>query len=135
MCYMKAKKVLPIEVIELIQKYVEGEYIYIPRKECNRQQWGTTTNTRKEINLRSYEYRIEHGTIFEHHCYTFSIDGSEQPVRKSTIPLNDTRYWSSKKNMHSINTILIVSLDGRVLWKSKSYPGNACDKTIMDEGI
>ena len=52
MCYITAKEVLPIEVIELIQKYVEGEYIYIPKKECNRQQWGTTTNTRKEINLR-----------------------------------------------------------------------------------
>lgn len=52
MCYITAKEVLPIEVIELIQKYVEGEYIYIPRKECNRQQWGTATNTRKEITLR-----------------------------------------------------------------------------------
>lgn len=42
-----------MEVIELIQKYVEGEYIYIPRKECNRKQWGDKTNTRKEIKLRN----------------------------------------------------------------------------------
>lgn len=38
MCYITAKEVLPKEVIELIQKYVDGEYIYTPRKECNRQE-------------------------------------------------------------------------------------------------
>ena len=32
MCYIKAKEVLPKEVIELIQKYVEGKCIYIPKK-------------------------------------------------------------------------------------------------------
>ncbi|MBU3136160.1 hypothetical protein KPL39_07740 [Clostridium gasigenes] len=52
MCYIKAKETLPIEVIELIQKYVDGGVIYIPRKECNRKQWGEKTNTREEIKLR-----------------------------------------------------------------------------------
>lgn len=60
MCYIKAKEVLPNEIIELIQKYVDGEYIYIPKKECNKQQWGTMTNTKEEIKLRNshiyYEY-------------------------------------------------------------------------------
>lgn len=32
MCYIKAKDVLPLEVIELIQQYVDGEYLYIPKK-------------------------------------------------------------------------------------------------------
>lgn len=53
MCYIKAKEILPVEVIELIQKYVEGEYIYIPKKECNKKHWGETTNIRKEIKLRN----------------------------------------------------------------------------------
>lgn len=52
MCYIAAKEVLPSEIIELIQKYVEGEYIYIPKKENNRQGWGTANNTRKKINER-----------------------------------------------------------------------------------
>ncbi|MDS0526038.1 CD3324 family protein [Clostridium sp. SHJSY1] len=60
MCYIKAKDILPKEVIEIIQKYVEGEYIYIPRKECNRKAWGAETTTREEINIRNshiyYEY-------------------------------------------------------------------------------
>lgn len=60
MCYVKAKEVLPVEVIELIQKYVEGEYIYIPKKEGNRNSWGKKTNIREEIKLRDtkiyYDY-------------------------------------------------------------------------------
>lgn len=53
MCYIKAKEVLPEEVIELIQKYVEGEYIYIPKKSDNRQQWGSKTKVREEISIRN----------------------------------------------------------------------------------
>lgn len=53
MCYITAKEVLPKEVIELIQKYVDGEYIYIPRKECNRQEWGAKPSTREEVKLRN----------------------------------------------------------------------------------
>ncbi|WP_027632780.1 CD3324 family protein [Clostridium hydrogeniformans] len=57
MSYIAAKEVLPTEIIELIQKYIEGEYIYIPKKESNRQAWGTKTSARKEITLRnSYIY-------------------------------------------------------------------------------
>ena len=52
MCYIKAKEILPMEIIELIQKYVEGESIYIPKKESNRKNWGETTNIREEIKLR-----------------------------------------------------------------------------------
>ncbi len=36
MSYKKALDILPEELINIIQHYVDGEYIYIPRKECNR---------------------------------------------------------------------------------------------------
>jgi len=32
MSYKKAEHILPLEIIELIQNYVDGECIYIPRK-------------------------------------------------------------------------------------------------------
>lgn len=32
MSYIKAADVLPQEIIETIQGYIDGEYIYIPRK-------------------------------------------------------------------------------------------------------
>ena len=60
MCYIKAKEILPMEVIELIQKYVEGESIYIPKKESNRKTWGETTNIREEIKLRDSNIYFEY---------------------------------------------------------------------------
>ncbi|NNU78256.1 CD3324 family protein [Clostridium estertheticum] len=53
MSYVKATDVLPEEVLDLIQKYVEGEYIYIPKKECNRKLWGETTKSKKETSARN----------------------------------------------------------------------------------
>lgn len=40
MGYKRAEEILPVEVIELIQQYVDGASIYIPRKQENRQEWG-----------------------------------------------------------------------------------------------
>lgn len=48
MSYIKANDVLPEEVLDLIQKYIEGEYIYIPKKKCNRKAWGENTKSKKE---------------------------------------------------------------------------------------
>lgn len=55
MGYIKAEEILPIELIELIQQYVDGRNIYIPRKEGNRQEWGTGTQTRQELHRRNQE--------------------------------------------------------------------------------
>ena len=64
MSYIKATDVLPEEVLDLIQKYVEGEYIYIPKKECNRKLWGQTTKSKEETSARNADiYKIyEEGT-------------------------------------------------------------------------
>ena len=43
MSYRSAEKVLPFELIELIQQYVDGDYLYIPRKESKRKKWGENT--------------------------------------------------------------------------------------------
>ena len=53
MSYVKAVDVLPDEILELIQNYVDGEYIYIPRKEDNKKSWGENTGYRKEIEKRN----------------------------------------------------------------------------------
>lgn len=55
MSYIKAIDVLPEELLELIQNYIDGEYIYIPRKECNRKTWGETTESKREISIRNLE--------------------------------------------------------------------------------
>ncbi|WP_026884012.1 CD3324 family protein [Clostridium akagii] len=53
MSYIKANDVLPQEILEVIQKYVDGEYLYIPRKECNKKFWGENTAIRNENKIRN----------------------------------------------------------------------------------
>ncbi len=60
MGYMRAEEILPIEIIELIQQYVDGETIYIPRKPSNRQAWGSGTQTRQELSRRDRQIYEEY---------------------------------------------------------------------------
>lgn len=53
MGYMKAEEILPIELIELIQKYVDGQNIYIPKKADSRAVWGSNTEIRMELQNRN----------------------------------------------------------------------------------
>jgi len=58
MSYAKARDIFPDEILEIIQNYVEGEYIYIPKKEENKIAWGELTQSKKELlnrNARIYE--------------------------------------------------------------------------------
>lgn len=68
MGYRKAAEILPAEVIELIQQYVDGESIYIPRKEGHRQEWGAGTQIRQELSNRDrqiYEEYEAGSRVFE----------------------------------------------------------------------
>lgn len=53
MSYKKASDILPENLLSIIQDYVDGEYIYIPRKECNRKLWGDNTQNREELYERN----------------------------------------------------------------------------------
>ncbi|MTI49131.1 CD3324 family protein [Sporosalibacterium faouarense] len=53
MSYVNVEDILPQDIIESIQKYVDGRYVYIPRKSSKRKVWGESTNTRNEIRERN----------------------------------------------------------------------------------
>lgn len=55
MGYKKAVEVLPEELLVLIQDYIDGEYIYIPRKEENKKSWGEKTKSRQITENRNSE--------------------------------------------------------------------------------
>ena len=55
MRYVNARDVLPKDVLALIQEYVDGEYIYIPRKDENRKSWGDGTNAKLQTKQRNAE--------------------------------------------------------------------------------
>ncbi len=56
--YQKATEILPLEIIEEIQKYIDGGIIYIPKKSTNKVAWGTRTKTKQLLfsrNLAIYQ--------------------------------------------------------------------------------
>lgn len=55
MKHVKAKNVLPQDIINLIQQYVDGDYIYIPRKKENEKSWGEKKGTRHILKNRNME--------------------------------------------------------------------------------
>lgn len=55
MKYIKAIDVLPKEILEIIQEYIDGEYLYIPRKCENHKSWGEKSGIKNIIDIRNKE--------------------------------------------------------------------------------
>lgn len=53
MGYRNAGEILPQEIVALIQQYVDGENIYIPRRSENRLKWGSQTSITQELSHRN----------------------------------------------------------------------------------
>ncbi len=53
MGYRKAEEILPPHLVKLIQTYIDGANIYIPRKENNKKEWGSKTQIRQELKERN----------------------------------------------------------------------------------
>jgi len=53
MSYIKAFEILPIEIIEQVQKYIDGEIIYIPKREGQKKSWGENTDTKRVLSIRN----------------------------------------------------------------------------------
>ena len=60
MGYTNATEVLPKTVLEAVQKYVDGQCVYIPRRDGRRKAWGERTQTRANIKARNREIHARH---------------------------------------------------------------------------
>ena len=60
MSYIKAEEILPEELIRQIQEYVDGAYIYIPRKPGTRRKWGQETDYKAELKARNDRIRKDY---------------------------------------------------------------------------
>jgi len=65
--YQKADSIFPKELLTEIQKYAQGEMIYIPKPKETREKWGFYTGSRKVISERNDE-------IFRHYQSGATID-------------------------------------------------------------
>ncbi|WP_082232986.1 CD3324 family protein [Halobacillus massiliensis] len=59
MNYVKANEVLPQELIEEIQKYVQGKTLYIPKTKEAYEKWGARTGTKAYINERNHSIKSD----------------------------------------------------------------------------
>ncbi|GAA0341727.1 CD3324 family protein [Bacillus carboniphilus] len=53
MKYVNATAILPASVLKEVQKYVQGETLYIPKPESTYEKWGTKSGGRKAIDERN----------------------------------------------------------------------------------
>lgn len=68
MKYKKALDLLPTEIIKIIQEYVDGEFLYVPKKEDNHKAWGEKSGIKKTLEIRNiniYKKYIDGATIDE----------------------------------------------------------------------
>lgn len=60
MDYQNSANLLPKELIEQIQKYVDGKVIYIPKKQINKKHWGENTDTKQVLSSRNCKICSDH---------------------------------------------------------------------------
>ena len=57
MKYAKIETILPSILVEEIQKYIQGEYIYVPSQVERRKKWGENSGSRTYIQNRNEDIR------------------------------------------------------------------------------
>lgn len=53
MRYARAQDLLPAELLDELQKYIDGAYLYIPRRQESRLAWGERTHSKEETAARN----------------------------------------------------------------------------------
>ena len=96
MCYKNGKDVLPARLLKELQKYIQGEIIYIPKEGNVRKAWGENNGTReliRERNMEIYTFYKSGDTIT---LLSESYNLSEDSIRKIVFNINSE---FSKLNM------------------------------------
>lgn len=97
MRYLKAQNILPEELLSIIQQFVDGEFVYIPRKAGEQKSWGEKSGTKDSLKERNTQIYSEYmnGTTVADLSQTFYL--SEQSIRR-IISQEKTQCSSSLHN-------------------------------------
>lgn len=90
MSYASAREIFPEDILKIIQQYVDGECIYIPRKEENKMAWGEITKSKEELLVRNKR-------IYEDYLSGISTQNLSETYYLS--PKTIQRIISQKKNI------------------------------------
>ena len=89
MGYIRAEDILPAELVEAIQEYMDGGTLYIPKKNEHRSAWGTRSGSRQRLSGRndsiSAEYRSGSSTRQLAEKY-FLSEKSIQRIVRNAVP-------------------------------------------------
>ena len=102
MQYKNGKEVLPRSLLSELQKYIQGEFIYIPTVESKRKGWGEingTKDTLRKRNLNIYELYKEGHSVYEL-MSLFNL--SEDSIRKIITKQNRAISSSLKKEAQEV---------------------------------
>lgn len=78
MKYINGQDFLPAELLDLLQDYVQGTYVYIPKREETKRRWGEQTNYIMELKHRNkliYQKHLE-GVSTSNLISTFNLSSS-----------------------------------------------------------
>ena len=85
MSYKNGRDVLPPSLLKQLQEYIQGEIIYIPKKEAQRARWGENNGARQQLERRNKEiYRqYRNGSTIVELIQRYHL--SEDSIRKIII--------------------------------------------------
>ncbi|MWV45476.1 hypothetical protein GRF59_17775 [Paenibacillus sp. HJL G12] len=82
MNYRNGRDVLPPSLLKELQKHIEGELIYIPKKSNERVGWGVNSGTRQMIERRNEEIYNLYCSGHSVECLTKTYHLSVDSIRK-----------------------------------------------------
>ena len=80
MRYIRADEILPPELLEAVQKYIDGQLIYIPIKE--KQEWGSVTASRKYYCERNRKIFLQWKSGVSREELSLSFSLSEKSIQR-----------------------------------------------------
>ncbi|HLV10244.1 MAG TPA: CD3324 family protein [Halanaerobiales bacterium] len=82
MGYRNGKDVLPDFLLKRVQKYIQGELLYIPKEDNNRARWGELSGARESYQLRNQQIykQYNNGIPLDELMTRYSL--SEESIRK-----------------------------------------------------
>lgn len=97
MSYKNGKEILPANLLNELQKYIQGDILYVPKKEEKRAGWGRLNGTKEIIekrNMEIYKLYIKGYNIYQL-IEMFHL--SEDSIRKIIVKLR------TKDNMEAFH--------------------------------
>ena len=80
--YLNAKDILPADLLEQVQKYAAGKYLYVPQKEDDMKAWGELSGYREQLRKRNRMIinKFQYGVTIEELSKEYFL--SEETVKK-----------------------------------------------------